>query len=155
MKQIPLTRGAWAIVDDDEYDFLSQFNWHLTSHGYAARNLTVSKGRQAKILMHRVVVGSPPGKTVDHINGDRLDNRKENLRCGFPHEQAHARSRPFIAFKGVYAGSNGRYYARVKYRGTVYPCGGYATQEEAARAYDRKAIELLGERARTNFPQET
>lgn len=77
-KLIHLTQGRVAIVDDSDYEYLSQYVWHY-SKGYASRNMQVGLKR-VKAHMHRIIAGTPDGMDTDHINGDKLDNRRSNLR---------------------------------------------------------------------------
>jgi len=81
MKEIPLTRGKVAFVDDEDFDFLSKFKWYCTSHGYAQLRKK-ENGVTISISMHRAVLGLSKGEKVDvdHINEIKTDNRKENLR---------------------------------------------------------------------------
>lgn len=74
MKKIKLTKRKWAIVDKEDFEWLSQWNWHITSHCYAK---TSSNPQQ---YMHRMVNKTPAGLITDHINKNTLDNRKSNLR---------------------------------------------------------------------------
>jgi hypothetical protein len=87
MKQIPLTQGKFAIVDDNDFEYLSQWKWSYLScsnGGYARRVIYVGKidgkNKQECILMHRVINNTPDGFQTDHINENKLDNRRENLR---------------------------------------------------------------------------
>lgn len=89
MKLIPLTQGKFAKVDDADYEWLSQYNWYakkttaiysLYGLYYAARFQRIKKVKTT-IYMHREIANCPPGKEVDHINHDTLDNQRENLRC--------------------------------------------------------------------------
>ena len=73
MKYIKLTKGKRAIVDDEDYEYLNQFKWRFSSNGYA--NTSVKT-----IGMHRLVNNTPQGLDTDHINGNKLDNRRSNLR---------------------------------------------------------------------------
>jgi hypothetical protein len=80
MKKIPLTHDLFAIVDD--YEFLSQFKWYAiikTHHTYAAYNKETNDGSRC-VYMHRVIAGDCENKDIDHINGNSLDNRRDNLR---------------------------------------------------------------------------
>ena len=85
MKEIPLTRGKVALVDDEDYNELSKYKWWLFGHGKAFYAIWVERcndGKRHKKYMHSMIVKTPPGMEVDHINGNGLDNRRENLRVG-------------------------------------------------------------------------
>lgn len=73
-KKIKLTQGKYALVDNEDFQFLDQWKWFFDLRdGYARTN-------SGKILMHRLINGTPKGFITDHINRNKLDNRKENLR---------------------------------------------------------------------------
>jgi len=85
MKRIPLTKGFFAIVDDTDFDSLSQFKWHATRNrrtGNVYANTTIYKDRALTTSMHRMILGLKFGdkRTGDHRNHDTLDNRRSNLR---------------------------------------------------------------------------
>ena len=111
--------------------------------------------------VHRVIMDAPKGMDVDHINGDPLDNRKENLRLCTRRENCRnkkVRADSKSGFKGVYVRPNDRYQAYIgdpAKKSRHINLGTYGTPEEAARAYDKKAIELHGEYAVLNFPEDT
>jgi hypothetical protein len=73
MKRIKLTKGKYALVDDADFGYLNQWSWYYNG-GYAVRGCPV------RILMHRVIMGTPNDLVTDHINRDKLDNRRSNLR---------------------------------------------------------------------------
>ncbi len=82
MKLIPLTQGFSAMVDDEDYDSLSQHKWHVSTLSWSCPYVRYAKrfvGRQS-IFMHRQIIGALDGQETDHINRDGLDNRKRNLR---------------------------------------------------------------------------
>lgn len=171
MKKIKLTQDQWALVDDEDYDRLSEHKWFAsksrTADKFSATRNTPGRpnGEQRKILMHREITNAPKEKVVDHINGNPLDNRKENLRVCTQQENSWNRGKPKnnkSGYKGV------TYYkkrdminelkkpwaAHIQSNGKKRYLGYYKTAQEAARAYDQKAIELFGEFAQLNFPEE-
>lgn len=84
MKEIPLTQGQVALVDDDDYEELNQYKWcavwsENTNSFYAKRNITMENKKQKGFFMHRVIMGAPHSVLVDHKFHNTLDNRKENL----------------------------------------------------------------------------
>jgi len=81
MKIIKLTKGALTIVDDEDYILLSKNKWHLHSGGYAScKGTRVNNPKRSSIYMHRLIMGCPKDMEIDHINGNKLDNRRRNLR---------------------------------------------------------------------------
>lgn len=150
-KRIPLTRGKFALVSDEDFDTLSQYNWLCYRNGYACRQGPRQGNNRTLILMHRVIMDAPDGLNVDHINGDTLDNRRENLRLCT--HQENVMNRPGYGgsskFKGVYHDKRrDRYYATHAGK----HIGSFRCEEDAARAYDDHVKELHGEYAWLNFP---
>lgn len=87
MKEIPLTQGRYAMVDDDMYDELSKINWYYNVNskgsqypGYANAKIIID-GKRKTIAMHRYILGIIGKEVVDHIDGDSLNNQRENLRA--------------------------------------------------------------------------
>ena len=75
MKKIPLTKGKFALVDDEDFELVSKLHWYITSHNYAANHSS-----KRLTYMHRLITNAPQGSVIDHINRNTLDNRKGNLR---------------------------------------------------------------------------
>ena len=150
---IPLMHGLYAIVDAADYEWLSQYRWVLWGAGYAGRH---APGKT--ILMHREIMQAPAGMVVDHINGNRLDNRRCNLRiCTRPQNVRNAakRSGCLSQYKGVsFDRKMNQWFATIWFEGRSIALGHYHDEADAARAYDRAAVELFGEYAWLNFPQE-
>lgn len=157
-KKIPLSQGKYAIVDAGDYDFLNQFKWCYFNAGYAGRNQYMGGGRKNQvakaIYMHRLVTSALVGMDVDHINGNGLDNRKENLRVVTHAENLmNSKSRGGTSkFKGVYWNVRDNIWvARITKNYKGIHIGYFKTEIEAAMAYDQKAKELFGEIATLNF----
>ena len=177
-----------ALIDDEDYEKVMSALGPRSKKWYAqcppgATHYAFTGSR--RVTMHRVVMDAPKGMDVDHINGDTLDNRKQNLRLCTQSQNSmnkKLRSDSRSGFKGVYEKPTPWKYKYVsKKTGEVsireympkkpfqayiadpntpakrkrhIRLGYYATKEEAARAYDKKAKELHGEFARLNFPDE-
>lgn len=151
VKEITLTRGAVAIVDDADYDYLSQFKWYMSSHGYARTCRTVAR---KEISMHRLVIGAKDGELVDHINHNKLDNRKSNLRiCTRSENQMNRKAiKGASAYKGVFKSLSAEkpWKAVISFGGKRVNLGQYPTEVEAAFAYDLAAKEYHKEFACIN-----
>jgi hypothetical protein len=156
VRHIPLTRGLHAIVDAEDYEWLSQYKWYAAisrrESFYARRN-----SPNGVVSMHRMIMKAPDGMVVDHINGNGLDNRRCNLRV-CTQDQNALNSRPRLhtksKFKGVYPWGD-KWRAKITYKGKAYHLGLFATELEAAQARDLKAVELFGEYAWRNIPPDT
>lgn len=150
-REIPLTRGKVALVDDADYEWLSRWKWHYQGNGYAWRNLLVD-GKNRSIAMHRAITECPAGVCVDHINHDPLDNRRCNLRIATQGENRQ-NERPIrggtSVFKGVVFTMN-RWSARIGSGSARTYLGRFLTQRDAAAAYNAAALALYGEYACLN-----
>lgn len=148
-KEIGLTKGKVAQVDDGDYEMLMALGkkWHV-SDGYAV-NLHLGR-------LHRFLLGAPDGVMVDHRNGDTLDNRRDNLRlCTNSQNQANRqRSRGVSPFKGVCwqkrTNGTGSWKAQLVIEGNVVYLGVFGTDLEAAAAYNAAALSHFGEFAHLN-----
>ena len=155
---IPLTKGKHAIVDEADFEWLSQWKWSLHGRGYASRQ-TGGRAKRVSVMMHRLIAETPEGMDTDHINGDKLDNRRSNLRHATRGQNNVNRSllpSNSTGYKGVRSpldGRNGlRWPAFITVDNKAVGLGSYSTPEEAARAVDIAAFEAFGEFAQLNFP---
>ena len=164
MKTIPLTQGKVAQVSDDQYERASQYKWHAsqTAAGtwYATRNgKRFIFGREKPVQLHRFLMNvTDPSLEVDHIDGDGLNCQNENLRVCTHAENMRNFSKPrnnTTGYKGVSHMKEGRYGAHIKHNGVAQYLGTYNNVLDAARAYDKAAVELHGEFAKLSFPQPT
>jgi len=165
---IPCTGGKSIIVDEDDAEFVLQHKWQVRQNPgrgrkwYVWRTMkgAVTASRATTIYLHRVLLNAPKGKQVDHINGNTLDNRRANLRlctasqnhANNPKPRQGTRKTITSQYKGVVFWKNG-WQAQTSHKGKFIHIGRFATEEDAARAYDAKAIELWGDFARLNFPE--
>lgn len=155
MKEVPLTKGLVALIDDEDFALVSQHKWRAkpekkTGSFYAIR--TSYKGRQHSIYMHRLVLNAPDGMGIDHINHNPLDNRKENLRLVTVAQNQHnakVRKDNKTGFKGV-AMTGNRYRACIKRGGKQIHLGTFENATDAAKAYNAAAREFYGEHALLN-----
>lgn len=151
--EIALTRDEVTIVDDDDFERLSQWLWYCAGEGYAVRNQTI-EGKNTLILMHRDIMNAPEGVQVDHINGNKLDNRKENLRLCTIAENSRNRSTQKnnnSGYKGVvWHKPNKKWLTQIRFNGKRIHIGYFTDIHEAAKAYNEKAKELFGEFASIN-----
>lgn len=153
MREIPLTCGLVALVDDCDFERVSAIQWNkLEAKGGVYAQGCVA---QRRLLMHRFVLDAPKGVIVDHRNHQTLDNRRSNLRiCNSSLSNVFKGHRPNkYGFRGV-ARRRSKYFGRVTIEGRVYVSAAFDTPVEAARAYDALAARHHGEFAVLNFPQD-
>ncbi|MHB8842419.1 MAG: HNH endonuclease [Candidatus Aquicultor sp.] len=157
MREIKLTQGKIALVDDEDYEYLNQFKWFCSKQKYtcyAVRSMRMPDGNYRTLAMHRAIMGTLKGKVVDHIDHNGLNNQKYNLRnCTHAENlmnQSPAKSSGSI-YKGVslYPGGDG-WRAIIRKDNKQHFIGRFTKEIEAARAYNQKAIEYFGEYALLN-----
>lgn len=159
MKQIPLTQGQVALVDDEDFEWLSQWKWYVAKQRcnawYAARSINMGNAHILVIKMHRIILKPPPGFETDHKDGNGLNNQRNNLRIATRAENTRNRRKRdglTSAFKGVHwACRQRKWRASIGTQGKTIPLGYFDNEKVAAKAYDKAARKCFGEFARTNF----
>lgn len=162
MKLIPLTKGMFAQVDDEDYEYLMQWKWsaHMTGKIFYSRRVEYKNKKQYCIKMHRFILSMNDAKiVVDHIDHDGLNNQRYNLRkCSISENVRNSRKQlnKTSQYKGVSLDTQ-------KYRGKLYfgwvvkvagkSFGRFKNEIDAAKVYDIKAKEIFGEYAKLNFPK--
>lgn len=163
MREIKLTQGKVTLVDDVDFDYLTHWEWcahRQYQRFYAVRREGVAEGRRGGgylVKMHKVIAERARivGVNIDHRDGDGLNNQRLNLRGATKAQNGMNRSKNrnnTTGYKGVERAKTG-FVARIMANGKRMYCGIYRTPHEAARAYDKAALELHGEFAVLNFPK--
>jgi hypothetical protein len=153
-RELPLTNGKVALVDEDDFRILSAWKW------YADERPDRVYARTGHIYLHRVILGLPPGRLplVDHWNGNGLDCRKANLRVATPRQNTINRKLRCDNQSGLcgvrWRTDTKKWAATIACDGVKYTKSGFVSEIEAARYYDDMARTLFGEFACLNFPRD-
>jgi len=127
MREIELTQGFVALIDDEDLLRVNSFK------------------------MHRFLLNTPVDLTVDHIDGDTLNNQRHNIRnCTLSENLMNKKKYGPGKFKGVTFHPNGKWRARIQFEYEQYFLGYFNTEDEAAKAYNNMALILCGEYAVLN-----
>lgn len=155
MKKILLTQGKFALVDNEDFEYLNQWKWGF-DNGYARRTVNYRKpcGKRtmATVFMHRLILCVDGKNLVDHVDGDGLNNQKNNLRlCNHSQNARNQKAKriSMSGFKGVHL-HNGRWCARIMVDNKRVHLGYFNEREQAAKAYNAAAKKHFGEFARIN-----
>ena len=160
-REIPLQNDKVALVSECDYERVNQYKWTIDGNGYVVRMESYydaqGNRRRRKIMLHRFIMDAPPGTEVDHAHHNKLDNRREALRVTtryYNQWNSRPRKGSTSRYKGVHWDKRDkRWCAEIRVMGKKHYLGRFATEEEAALAYDRKAVELVGPMAFLNFPE--
>lgn len=149
-KLILLTKGKFAIIDDEDFEHINQWCWYYSNWGYAVR----FEGRKS-IFMHRIIAKTPKGMDTDHIDKNRLNNSKSNLRICSKRENQGNRWKPKIKttskYKGVsFCKQDGIFVAYGSENGKTKRLGGFEKEKDAAIAYNNWASKHFGKFAVLN-----
>ncbi|KKN06040.1 hypothetical protein LCGC14_1081180 [marine sediment metagenome] len=157
MKRIPLTRGKFALVDDEDSELVNLFKWRAAKGRntyYAVAWVCFKDDRSIFIQMHRLILNSKPHEHTDHADMNGLNNQKYNIRkCNRSQNQHNRKSCIGSSqYKGVsWCKDRGKWIVHIGINGKHLNIGRFISEIEAAKAYDAKAKELHGEFARLNF----
>ncbi len=163
---VPVGKSRFALVSPEDEHLVRDLRWYASERRtgccYAIRDRVPLRCEETgavnigTLYMHRLIIGASRGQVVDHINGDGLDNRRENLRLASRSQNAaHSprRARPASGFRGVYYAGPHRWKVVVTYNRADIRGGTFDCKLEAARKYDEMAREFFGEFAVLNFPE--
>lgn len=159
MTKIELTQGFYSIIDSEDFSRIAKYSWCLHKNGKQGKKYAATRTKNKYVLLHRLILDAVNSKfQVDHINGDTLDNRKQNLRLCSRSENLRNGKKHIDSkskYKGViYNKLNKNYRARICKDYKIIEIGSFKTEKGAAKAYDKKAIELFGSFAKLNFPKD-
>lgn len=161
MKEIQITRGAVAIVDDEDFERINSRKWALNPEGmgYAVRKGSKRCGEKRTVSMHQEIMYAPSGSIIDHINGNGLDNRKCNLRFANVQKNAFNKRKakgPYTSkYKGVFRRKNKtKWTARIKYNDHHIELGDYPDEALAAAVYNFAAAIFFAEFRHENIGDE-
>jgi hypothetical protein len=151
MKQVKIyKKDIFVLVDDKDFKWISNYSLTLSSHGYPQIRNKLRSG-----YLHSLIMETPKGLTTDHINGNKLDNRRENLRVCTQKQNATNQTKQqrilTSQYKGVYLNQNKKWTAQIKLNQKAFNLGSFSTELSAAMAYDIAAKDLFGRYAKLNF----
>ena len=154
MLEISLTQKQMALIDDEDFVYISPYKWHVNrSHNknvfYAASTIRRRDGKQTLLLMHRLIMNAKIGEIVDHINHDTLNNQKSNLRiCTNSENRKNSNTRcdSVSGIKGIYWDKRrNKWQSHIKINGKHKHLGFFERQEDAYAVYCEAVKNLHGE----------
>jgi len=150
--ELKLTKGFVSKVDESDFARITQFKWQSQKTSgddvYAGASIKDESGKWRRVLLHRFVMNAPRGMVIDHINGDKLDNRKSNLRiCNQVVNRLNSKGSGKSKYKGVSLRNRASpWMASIKLPDGEYKnLGSYKNEIDAARAYNEYAKKIYGD----------
>lgn len=163
MKKIPLTQGYFALIDDDDYQLVNQYRWSINKHintNYAVTNIILPDGsRKTWFRMHRLIMIPNDDQAIDHIDGNGLNNTRDNLRlCVASQNKANTlkqekykNKKTTSKYKGVsWHKRDKKWTAQIGFNRKLIHLGYFDNETEAAMTYNKAARLYFGEFARLN-----
>jgi hypothetical protein len=156
MKTISLTHGKVALIDDEDYDFVIQHKWYSHQCRKNAPCYAIANQKNRVVRMHRLIMNAPKDLQVDHIDGNGLNNQKNNLRLCTAAENQHnqrvQKRAKTSKYKGVFTRKNrNKWSCQIKCNSKIYHLGYFKSEILAAKTYDTAAKKYFGQFAKLNF----
>lgn len=156
MRLLKTVTGPEVMVDDDLYESLSTYRWYVNTDGYIIRKYYDAAGKKRAVMMHREINNTPAGMVTDHIDGNKSNNQRSNLRTTTQRQNTWnqvKRKTNKSGYIGVHDDSKSMRTAPWRAHLLGKYLGHYATREEAAKARDTEAMRIYGQYAKLNFPE--
>lgn len=150
---VPLTKGKEAIIDAEDAEIVGQHNWRCDGWGYVMTTVRTANGKKTTRSLHRLIMNPPEGMEIDHIHGNKLDNRKAQLRIATRVENSYNRGAHVNNTSGKKGVSwhmrDKKWVAKIRHEGKAIHLGYFTTPELAHQAYCKASAELHKEFSRT------
>lgn len=151
-KELRTRKGIRVLIDNKDFNLVKDMVWRVSARGYVETTLYWAPYK-LNVKLHRLIMSPPDHLVIDHINSNKLDNRRINLRiCTQAENNRNAsfrKDKSTSKYKGVHC-ERGRWKAQIQLNKKKYTLGTFDTELEAAKAYNCKAVELHGKFALLN-----
>lgn len=154
MIQIMLKPGKTVLIDEIDIPLINHYKWYVDQDDTVIANGPQVNGKRTVLKLYRLIMNAHCGEWVDHVDHNRLNNTRSNLRIATRYQNSCNRQmgrNNAIGYKGVQLHGR-KWRADITVNGKTTYIGLFQTKEEAARAYDNAAYRHFGEFAKPNFP---